>query len=79
MGQSLILMKVYLNNVVLDARVEGLKSNRDLDLLWDDLTNRPTTSAFWNSFIFLALNLVIMKDYKTKKIYEQQIFFLAFL
>jgi len=46
MGQSLILMKVYLNNVVLDARVEGLKSNRDLDLLWDDLTNRPTTSAF---------------------------------
>lgn len=39
-------MKVDLNNIVLGARVEGLKYDRDLDLLWDGLENGPTTLVF---------------------------------
>lgn len=39
-------MKFYLNNVVLSVGVEGLKSDKDLELLWDDLADGPNTSTF---------------------------------
>lgn len=67
MDWSWILIKVDVNKVVLDAGVEGIKSDRDLNILWDDLADGTTTSIFWNYFTFLALDIVFMKDYKTKK------------
>lgn len=59
-------MKYDLNNMVLGARVEGLKYDRDLDLLQDEFIDGPTTSTFQNSFILLAYDLVIMKNCKLK-------------